>query len=100
MKQTDEQIYQAWITREKKLVDDAKADPKNIRYYLGKHRVCIIPSQKDSLYKGYRTVAALETFPHSGIQMMINEGEQFSSSTRHLQLKKCFSGKLTTEKLT
>lgn len=87
-KKSDEQIWQEWVDQQKKLVDDAKADPANIRYYLGKYKVCIIPSQKDGLYKGYRTVAALETFPHNGVCMMLNDGDQFSCNTRHLHLKR------------
>jgi hypothetical protein len=90
---TNEQIWQEWVDQQKKLVDDAKADPANIRYYLGKYKVCIIPSQKDGLYKGYRTVAALETFPHNGVCMMLHEGDQFSCNTRHLHLKPTFDNK-------
>ncbi len=77
-------------------MDEALTDPENIRYYLGKYKVCILPKQKDGLFKGYRTVFALETFPHNGIQMMINPREQFSTSTRHLH--RVPANKLTREK--
>ena len=58
----------------------------NIRYYKGKHKVRVIQEENDSLYKGYRTVEALDSFIHHGLKLWVPIGSQFSTSTRYLQL--------------
>ena len=80
------EIHEEYIKAQNKLVNNAKANPTNIRYYLGKHKVCIIPSQKDGIYKGYRTVVALESFSHNGLKMILRDGDQFCTNTRHLHV--------------
>lgn len=61
---------------------------KGVRYYKGIYKVRIISGSENTLYKGYRTVEALEEFCHDGLQMLIPISSQFSTSTRHLQRMK------------
>jgi hypothetical protein len=67
-----------------------------IRYWKGKYKVWIVPSMGKARKKSTsRTVEALETFSHDGIQMMINPREQFHTSTRWLTKELMVGGKDT-----
>lgn len=85
---TDNEIWQQWHDAIISDIEEAKQNPENIRYYKGQYKVVVMPKSKDVFFKGYRCVAALEDLPHDGIKMIIQENEQFSTSTRYLQINK------------
>lgn len=90
----DNQIWLEWKQKEDAKVDAAMSDPKNIRYYLGKYKVYLMPNQPKNcevLGKTYRLVVAAESFPDHRVQMMVNPRDQFSTSTRWLYLERSAS---------
>jgi hypothetical protein len=80
--------YEQWKQANMNDIEEAKMDPRNIRYYKGKYRVIILPNSKDAFPKNYRCVAALEKFPHDELKMMIQENDLFATTTRWLSLTK------------
>ncbi|MFA5714758.1 MAG: hypothetical protein WC998_03390 [Candidatus Paceibacterota bacterium] len=87
----DNQIWLEWKQKQDAEVDAAMSDPKNIRYYLGKYKVYLMPNQPKNcavLGKNYRHIVAAESFPDDRVKMMVNEREQFSTSWRWLYIKR------------
>jgi hypothetical protein len=71
---------------------------EEIRYYMGKYKVKLIP-QNNNYNSHSRVFEALEKFPCDAIQMMINKGEQYMTSYRYLQKERTsISEKGTTQK--
>lgn len=57
-----------------------------IRYYLGKYKVRLLPRACSNWKTHSRVFEALEEFPCNAIQMMMEPGEQYMTSTRYLYL--------------
>jgi hypothetical protein len=58
---------------------------------MGKYKVRLLPRISTSWKPHSRVFEVLETFPCDAIQMMMNPGEQYMTSTRYLQLKRSSS---------
>jgi hypothetical protein len=58
-----------------------------IRYYLGKYKVRLLPKTCPTYKPHSRVFEALEEFPCDAVQMMMEPGSQYMTSTRYLYLK-------------
>lgn len=56
-----------------------------IRYYMGKYKVRLLPKIAPKYKPNCRVFEALESFPCDTIEMMMNPGDKYMTSLRYLQ---------------
>lgn len=61
---------------------------EEIRFYLGKYKVRLLPRECPKWKPHSRVVEFLEECPLNAIEMMLYPGDQYMTSTRHLHLQR------------
>ena len=64
---------------------DAESLYPEIRYYMGKYKVKLLPKIAPKYKPNCRVFVALEEFPCDAVEMMMRIGEQYMTSYRYLQ---------------